>query len=118
GSAPTYWVDSDSRIMIARALNLSDRLSSCSRVARRLLADKLSMFHLFVFQPGVTGPEEEEADEFLIRFNLNGVELNEEGFAKLHEEISLHSVDAECEMPWGREVATFFLGEAPIGDGI
>ena len=72
GSAPTYWVDSDSRIMISRALNLSDRLSSCSRAARRMLGDKPSLFHLFVFQPGVTGPEEEEADEFLIRFNLNG----------------------------------------------
>ena len=118
GSAPTYWVDSDSRIMISRALNLSDRLSSCSRIARRILDGKPSLFHLFVFQPGMTGPEEEEADEFLIRFNLNGIELNEEGFAKLKEEISLHCVESECEMPWGRESATFFLGEAPIGDGL
>ena len=80
GSAPTYWVDSDSRIMISRALNLSDRLSSCSKVARRMLGDKSSLFRLFVFQPGMEGAQEDEADEFLIRFNLNGVELNEEGF--------------------------------------
>ncbi len=118
GSAPTYWVDSDSRIMISRALNLSDRLSSCSRAARRILGGKPSLFHLFVFQPGTTGPEEEEADEFLIRFNLNGIELNEEGFLKLKEEISLHCIEVECEMPWGREPATFFVGEAPIGDGL
>ena len=117
-SAPTYWADGDSRIMISRALNLSDRLSSCSRVARRLLSDKASLFHLFVFQSGVTGAEEEETDEFLIRFNLNGVELNEDGFSKLREEISLQCVEADCEMPWGREITTFFLGEAPIGDGI
>jgi hypothetical protein len=115
GSAPTYWVDSDSRIMISRALNLSDRLSSCSRVARRVLGDKASLFRLFIFQPVMQGDEEEE-EEFLIRFNLNGIQLNEEGFAKLGEEISLHAVEAECEMPWGREGTTFFFGEAPIGE--
>jgi hypothetical protein len=115
GSAPTYWVDSDSRIMISRALNLSDRLSSCSRVARRLLGDKASLFRLFIFQPVMQGDEEEE-EEFLIRFNLNGIQLNEEGFAKLEEEISLHEVQTQCEMPWGREETTFFYGEAPIGD--
>jgi hypothetical protein len=64
------------------------------------------------------GAQEDEADEFLIRFNLNGVELNEEGFAKLSEEIALQSVEVECEMPWGHEVATFFLGQAPIGDTV
>ena len=118
GSAPTYWVDSDSRIMISRALNLSDRLSSCSKVARRMLGNHSSLFRLFVFQPGLEGAQEDEVDEFLIRFNLNGVELNEEGFAKLCEEIALQSVEVECEMPWGREVATFFLGNVPIGDAV
>jgi len=116
-SAPAYWVDSDSRIMISRALNLSDRLSSCSKVARRLLGEKASLFRLFVFQPGMEGTHEEEADEFLIRFNLNGIELNDEGFAKLSEEIALQAVEAECEMPWGRERTTFFFGNAPLGEG-
>jgi hypothetical protein len=115
GSPPAYWVDSDSRIMISKALNLSDRLSSCSKLARRLLGDKISMFRVFVFQPGVTD-DEEEADEFLIRFNLNGIELNEEGFQKLSEEISLQPLEADCDMPWGRERTTLYAGEAPIGD--
>jgi hypothetical protein len=118
GSAPTYWVDSDSRIMISRALNLSDRLSSCSKVARRMLGDRSSLFRLFVFQPGMEGAQEDEIDEFLIRFNLNGVELNQEGFDKLSEEIALRSVEVECEMPWGQELTTFFLGQAPIGDAV
>jgi len=118
GSAPTYWVDGDSRIMISRALNLSDRLSSCSKVASRILADKTSLFRIFVFQPGMQGAEEDERDEFLIRFNRNGVELNEEGFAKLSEEIALQSVEMECDMPWGRELATFFFGEVPISEGL
>ena len=117
-SPPTYWMDSDSRIMISKALNLSDRLSGCSKVARRLLAQNPSLFKLFLFQTMMEGAAEEEADEFLIRFNMNGVELNEEGFAKLSEEISLGSTEAECLMPWGRERTIFHFGEVPIGDSL
>ncbi len=118
GSAPTYWMDTDSRIMISRALNLSDRLSSCSKAAKRLLSQNPSLFRLFTFQTMMEGVAEDEADEFLIRFNLNGVELNEEGFQKLQEEISLTPVEANCVMPWGKEKVTFFSGETPVGEGI
>jgi hypothetical protein len=62
--------------------------------------------------------QEEEADEFLIRFNLNGIELNDEGFAKISEEIALQEVEAECEMPWGRERTTFFFGNLPLGEAL
>ncbi len=117
-SPPTYWMDSDSRIMISRALNLSDRLSSCSKVARRLLARNASPFRLFLFQTVMEGASEEEAEEFLIRFNLNGIELNEEGFAKLADEISMTSLEAECVMPWGRERVTLYFGEVFIGEVI
>jgi class 3 adenylate cyclase len=118
GSAPTYWVDADSRIMISRALNQSDRLSSCSKVARRLLSGHTSLFNLFLFQTVLEGATEEETGEFLIRFNLNGVELNEEGFQKLTEEIALSAAEFECSMPWGRERNTLYVGEAPIGGGL
>jgi hypothetical protein len=109
-------MDKDSRIMISRALNLSDRLSSCSKAARRLLGQPNSPFRLFVFQTTMEGITEEELDEFILRYNMNGVELNEEGFLKLGEEISLTPIEAECQLPWGRERATFFSGLVPIGD--
>jgi hypothetical protein len=118
GSAPTYWMDTDARIMISRALNLSDRLSSCSKAARRMLAANPSPFRLFVFQTMTEGVAEDEADEFLIRFNLNGVELNDEGFDKLREEISLTPFETDCIMPWGKERVTLFHGEAPVGEGL
>jgi len=118
GSPPTYWMDTDSRIMISRALNLSDRLSSCSKAAKRLLAQNPSLFRLFLFQTMTEGVAEDEVDEFLIRFNLNGVELNEEGFEKLKEEIALTAVEADCVMPWGKESVTFYAGETPVGEGI
>ena len=117
-SAPTYWMDTDSRIMISRALNLSDRLSSCSKAAKRLLSPNLSLFRLFVFQTMMEDVAEDEADEFLIRFNLNGVELNEEGFRKLQEEISLTVIEADCILPWGKERTTFYSGETPVGEGL
>jgi class 3 adenylate cyclase len=117
-SPPTYWMDSGSRIMISRALNLSDRLSSCSKVARRLLAQNVSPFRVFLFQTVMEGASEEEAEEFLIRFNLNGIELNEEGYGKLTEEISLAPVEAECVMPWGRERVELRFGEVFVGETI
>lgn len=117
-SPPTYWMDGDSRIMISRALNLSDRLSSCSKVARRLLARNPSPFNVFLFQTVMEGSAEEEADEFLIRFNLNGVELNEEGFARLSEEISMSSQDIDCDMPWGKDRVTIYFGAAPLGEAL
>ncbi len=118
GSPPTYWMDTDSRIMISRALNLSDRLSSCSKAAKRMLSENPSQFRLFLFQTMTEGVAEDEADEFLIRFNLNGVELNDEGFQKLQEEISLTPLETECVMPWGKERVEFFYGETPVGEGL
>jgi class 3 adenylate cyclase len=118
GSAPTYWIDGDSRIMISRALNLSDRLSSCSKAAKRLLAQKPTLFRLILFQTVVEGATEEEVGEFIIRYNLNGIELNEDGFKKLAEEISLTKLQADCGLPWGRERGTFYFGEVPIGEGL
>jgi hypothetical protein len=115
-SPPTFWMDKDSRIMISRALNLSDRLSSCSKAARRLLGQFSSPYRCFVFQTTMEGITEEELDEFILRYNMNGVELNEEGFLKLGEEISLTAIEADCQMPWGRERATFFSGLVPIGE--
>jgi hypothetical protein len=115
-SPPTYWMDKDSRIMISRAINLSDRLSSCSKAARRLLGQHRSPFRLFLFQTAIEGTTEEELDEFLLRYNLNGVELNEEGFLKLSEEISLSASEASGIFPWGCERVTFYSGLVPVGD--
>ena len=74
-----------------------------------MLSQNPSLFRLFLFQTMMEGVAEDEADEFLIRFNLNGVELNDEGFQKLQEEIALTSIEADCVMPWGKERVTFFI---------
>lgn len=115
-SPPTYWKDNDYKIMISRAINLSDRLSSCSKAARRLLGNHNSPFHAFLFQTAIEGTTEEELDEFLLRYNLNGVVINEEGFQKLSDEISLTEFQSDVVLPWGREWATFYSGLVPIGE--
>jgi len=118
GSAPAYWTDGDSRIMISKALNLSDRLSGCTKLARRMLAEQSSSFAIFHFLQTMKGASAEELDEFLVRYNRNGIELNEEGFQKLSEEISLESVETKLELPWGKEKVTLFYGEVPMGDSV
>jgi hypothetical protein len=118
GSAPSYWVDGDSRIMISKALNLSDRLSGCAKIAKRLLTGQKTHFSVFQFLTAMEGASAEELDEFLVRFNMNGIELNEEGFQKLSEEISLDSVETKLDMPWGKENVTLHFGEVPMGDSV
>jgi hypothetical protein len=64
------------------------------------------------------GASAEELDEFLVRFNMNGIELNDEGFQKLSEEISLESIETKQEMPWGKENVTLYYGEVPMGESV
>ncbi|HEV2341020.1 MAG TPA: hypothetical protein VGS15_04385 [Candidatus Acidoferrales bacterium] len=118
-SAPSVWSDGESRIMISKALNLSDRLSSCSKMARRLIGKNPSPFNVFLLQTMVVeGAGQEEGDELLMRYNMNGIELNEEGFAKLTSEISLFPLEGQFPMPWGKDRAQLFYGELPIGDSL
>jgi len=118
GSAPTYWTDGDSRIMISKALNLSDRLSGCGKLGKRLLAGQKTLFSLYQFLTSMEGATSEELDEILVRYNVNGIELNEEGFKKLSEEISLDSIETKLELPWGKENVTLYYGEVPMGDSV
>ncbi len=118
GSAPTYWTDGDSRIMISKALNLSDRLSGCAKLAKRMLSKQKTLFSVYQFLNTMEGASAEELDEFLVRYNHNGIELNDEGFQKLSEEISLESIETKLDMPWGRQSVTLYYGEVPLGESV
>jgi class 3 adenylate cyclase/flagellar biosynthesis chaperone FliJ len=118
GSAPTYWSDGESRIMISKALNLSDRLSGCAKLAKRLLAGQKTLFSVFQFLTAMEGASAEELDEFLVRYNMNGIELNEEGFEKLSEEISLEMIRTKLDYPWGKQEVELYYGEVPMGESV
>jgi hypothetical protein len=117
-SAPSLWMDADSRIMISRALNLSDRLSSCSKMAKRLFKDNPSPFNVFLLQTLMEDAVADEGEELLIRYNLNGIELNEEGFQKLSAEISFAPMSGNFPLPWGKDRVQLYFGEVPLGESL
>jgi hypothetical protein len=117
-SAPSLWEDADSKIMISRALNLSDRLSSCAKMAKRLFQTNASPFNVFLLQTLMDDAADDESEELLVRFNLNGIVLNEEGFQKLSAEISLSPMGGNFPLPWGKDRVQLYFGEVPLGESI
>jgi hypothetical protein len=118
-SAPSIWMDGDSKVMISRALNLSDRLSSCAKVAKRLFREtNQSPFNVYLLQTLMEETTDDEGEELLVRYNLNGIELNEEGFQKLSGEISLAPMSGNFPMPWGKDRVQMYFGEVPLGGSI
>jgi class 3 adenylate cyclase len=117
-SAPSLWMDGESKIMISKALNLSDRLSSCTKIAKRIFQDNPSPFNVFLLQTLMDDAAEEEGEELLVRFNQNGIELNEEGFQKLSAEISLAAFAGTFPMPWCKDRVQLYVGEIPLGESI
>jgi hypothetical protein len=115
-SAPSLWMDGSSKIMISRALNLSDRLSSCTKITKRLFKINPSPFNVFVLQPLMEDAAEDEGEELLVRFNLNGIEMNEEAFQKLSSEVSMAAMAGTFPMPWGKERVQLYVGEVPFGE--
>ena len=117
-SAPSIWMDADSRIMISRALNLSDRLSSCAKMAKRLFQSNPAPFNVYLLQTLMEDVAADEGEELLVRYNLNGIELNEEGFQKLSAEISLSPMGGNFPLPWGKERVQLYFGEVPLGESL
>ncbi len=117
-SAPLYLMDGTQRIMISRALNESDRLSSCNKAMRRLLENLELTFNVFSFK---TVEDEETGgnpDEFLLRYNLGGIHISEEAFQKLRTEISLQAFDMQLPMIWGESTVRIYGGVVPLGQGV
>ncbi|MBW2472595.1 MAG: hypothetical protein JRE18_11000, partial [Deltaproteobacteria bacterium] len=83
--------------MISPAINLADRLSSCNKTLRRVLAGEHKAFNLYVYQAGAHGDKVLSDDETILRYNVNGIELNEAGFKKLAREIDLTTIN--CLIP-------------------
>ena len=88
-SSPTFLFDGTQRIMISSAINLADRQSSCSKPIRKILAKKRPPFNLYVFQSVTEAELLKTSDDIFMRYNVNGIELNNAGFEKLSREINL-----------------------------
>ena len=86
-TSPTYLFDGDNRIMISAAISRADRLSGCHKGLRKHLENKMETFNLFVFMSSSAGPVPDDSD--YLRFNVNGIQLDNFAFHKLSREIDL-----------------------------
>lgn len=96
-SPPTFLFDESNRIMISPAINAADRMSKCTKPLSREISNPKNPFNLYVFQQARDDKANISTDNMLLRHNVNGIELNAEGFKKLSKEINLKSL--ECHIP-------------------
>jgi len=114
--APTFLFDGDKRIMISPAINLADRMSGCSKSIRKQMSAKKTPFNLYIFQPMGDAEIAKSPDDLFVRYNVNGIELNQEGFKKLAEEIELKAI--ECRIPEiTAEKIKIYSGKFPTSSG-
>ena len=100
--------------MISQAINQADRLSSCDKLLRRIFKSHNDVFNLFVFENESEEITETAVDELTHRYNVNGIELNEEGFSKLNKEINLQTFIFPSE---NDESIKLYTGKVPLVNG-
>jgi len=112
--SPAFLYDGDHRILISPAINRADRLSSCSSVLRS------SPLHQMTRGRGVQvvarGREDRNDDagkgaDGMLRYNVNGVELDAPAFFKLKLELALERV--ELQPPGSLETKRYYAGRYP-----
>jgi hypothetical protein len=96
-SAPTFLFDESHRIMISPAINAADRMARCAKPLCRESHNPKYPFNLYVFRTASKNNDEAPEDDPFLRYNVNGIELNAEGFTKLSQEIDLQSFT--CHIP-------------------
>lgn len=114
--APTFLFDGNNRIMISSAINLADRLSSCSKTGRKIFADKKAPFNLYVFQTLSDEAMAHTSDDLFTRFNVNGIELNAAGFEKLSHEIDLKLMQGNVKDLY-KQQSNIYQGKFPTKGG-
>jgi hypothetical protein len=117
-SAPLYLMDGEKRIWISEALNLSDRLSSCNKRARKAMDPLKSPFHVYAFQTVSDADAGENADDFMMSFNVGGIRMNEEAFNKLKVEVSLKPESLPLPALWGKEDYKLYSALVTVGNDI
>ena len=93
--APRYLFDADQPIMISSAIGLADRLSSCSWKLREKLQNKI--FNIEVLAYADNERDKGEKGQQQIRYNVNGILLENAAFAKLANEIRLRKISASFD---------------------
>ncbi len=117
-SAPMYLMDGEQRIMISDALNESDRLSSCSKRVRKSMKTMETPFNVYAFQTVSDADVEDSPDDFILKYNLNGIRISEAAFQRLKQEISLKLSPLDFTKVWDGEEFHLWSGLVPVGNDI
>jgi class 3 adenylate cyclase len=117
-SAPVYLMDGEQQIMISEALNESDRLSSCSKRVRKAIAGVGSPFNVYAFQTLTDADAAVSPDDFILKYNLNGIRISQAAFLRLQQEISLQPCQLDLPALWGSEPFNLHRGLVPVGNDI
>jgi len=113
---PAYLLDGKKKIMISPAINLADRFSSCHKTLRRIIDRNGRVFNLYVYQSSIGEDVNLSDDEIILRYNVNGIELNQSGFRKLAQEIDLKTMN--CLIPELQgEPIVIHTGKFPLVSG-
>ncbi len=114
-SAPMYLMDEDRPIMISKAINEADHLSSCGKLAKQFLTQKSRFFNVFVMQLLPEMDSLGAAEEFRVHYNVQGVEINQSAFDKLNEELSLTQIELQLPLFGEPETVELHCGVFPVG---
>ncbi|MEQ9023333.1 MAG: hypothetical protein RLN82_11340, partial [Pseudomonadales bacterium] len=109
--APRFLYDEDKPIMISGAIGLADRMSSCSWKLRAAL--KKTLFNVDVLRIDEGDSSKGEKGQNLVRYNVNGILLDDVAFAKLKTEISLKGLRMKLN---GKDYL-FYVGQYPDMNG-
>jgi len=90
--APRYLFDGEQPIMISSAIGLADRLSSCSWKLREKMQSRI--FSVEVLNYAEDDRDKGEKGQQKIRYNVNGILLENAAFAKLEKEVKLRKITA------------------------
>jgi hypothetical protein len=117
-SPPMYLMYGAQRIMISKALNESDRLSSCGKDVRKFVRGKHTPFNVFNLQTTHDQDTSGNVDDFVIRYNVSGISMSAAAFEKLAQEISLDERNLQLPTIWPGEPVRLFNGVVPIAAGV
>lgn len=112
---PTFLYDGDHQIMISPAINRADQLSSCSALLRRTSLGTDQSRGVEVVVPVDQGATRKESSDRMLRYNVNGIELDVPAFFKLKNELALRKVGGS--MPGYSEQSVFYAARYPDRKG-
>ncbi len=75
-------------------------------------------FYSYAFQPLKDAGAGESPEDFILKYNLNGIRLSEAAFQRLQQEISLEPCQLDLPKLWGSEDFQLQRGLVPVGNEI